>query len=179
MCAVFALVKSLGLGALCGFCRIPKCATVSWVQVLRTSVLFMCFIVCFWWQIFPCHFVNKDEKRDEELLLCSCYHRLVLTLSLFLPLFFISFIICRAFSIVFLFYLLFWIFASRATAILFVHSLFRRNFLIPQFVVVFGFFPAVSFSTTNNNNYEEVVCLYDLCVCVKILWNSATRYDDR
>lgn len=174
-------MKSLGLGALCGFCRIPKCATVSWVQVLRTSVLFMCFIVCFWWQIFPCHFVNKDEKKETKNSCCALVTIARCFLFLFHYFFLFPFIICRAFSIVFLFYLLFWIFASRATAILFVHSIFRRNFLIPRFVVVVvGFFScSIVFNHTNNNNYEEVVCLYDLCVCVKILWNSATRYDDR
>lgn len=36
------------------------------LQVLQTSDLFMCFIVCFWWQIFPCHCEFIKIKKGKK-----------------------------------------------------------------------------------------------------------------
>lgn len=95
MCgAVFALVKSReSVGVWCGFCRIPKCATVSWVcKCCERRVLFMCFIVCFWWQIFPCHCEKKERRKTPVVLLLPPVLCVFFILTLFsLQLFFTSF----------------------------------------------------------------------------------------
>lgn len=181
--AVFALVKSReSVGVWCGFCRIPKCATVSWVcKCCERRVLFMCFIVCFWWQIFPCHCEKKERRKTPVVLLLPAVLCVFFILTLFsLQLFFTSF---SVHLVSFLYFICYFKSLRPVPPILVAET---SSFVVASsLLLLLGFFfsrlllCSVSFSTTNNNNYEEVVCLYDLCVCVKILWSSATRYDDR
>lgn len=75
-------LPALSSAVVVALCKFQKCATVISVQVLQTSVLFMCFIVCFWWQIFPCHCefnkkkttTTKYKYRGRETKTNSCLH---------------------------------------------------------------------------------------------------------
>lgn len=133
---------------------------------------YLCVLLCVFDDKFFHAIVKK--KRDEKLLLCSCYHQCSVfsSFSLSFPynFFFTSF---SVHLVSFLYFICYFKSLRPVPPILVAET---SSFVVASsLLLLLGFFfsrlllCSVSFSTTNNNNYEEVVCLYDLCVCVKIL----------